>query len=217
MVVDNCRDRFSHLPEKIQIKRIANCRGRRPRRPETRKEISMNNIYIQLIGVVALIFWVISIQTKNKTKLLKLQNVANLFYAIQYAFLGAFSATGMNCISLLKGIVFLKSEKSQKQSSKIQLTIFSGLIIAIGIITFQTWYSIIPIIITLAYTYSTWQKNATIIRITFLVAAIGWIIFNTIVGAYSPLIGNFIEVVSGITAIVKFDILKKGEKECKKD
>lgn len=171
----------------------------------------MNNIYIQLIGVIALVFWVISIQTKNKTKLLKLQNIANLFYAIQYAFLGAFSATGMNCISLLKGIVFLKSEKSQKQSSKIQLIIFSILIIAIGIITFQTWYSIIPIIITLAYTYSTWQKNATIIRITFLVAAIGWIIFNTIVGAYSPLIGNFIELASGITAIVKFDILKKGK------
>lgn len=173
----------------------------------------MKDIYIQLIGVIALIFWVISIQTKNKTKLLKFQNIANLFYAIQYVFLGAFSATGMNCISMLKGITFLKNEKMKKQSSKRQLAIFSILIIAIGIITFQSWYSIIPIVITLAYTYSTWQKNATIIRITFLVAAIGWIVFNTIVGAYSPLIGNLIEVASGIIAIIKFDILKK-EKNC---
>lgn len=168
----------------------------------------MVNILVQAIGGIALIFWIFSILNKEKIKILKLQNIANIFYAIQYVCLGAFSALGMNLLSLVRGLIFINNEKKQKANSNLLIIIFSIITIIIGIITYNSWYSLIPIVNTLGYSYSTWQKNTTVIRVIFLIAAILWIIYNLLVGAYIPMIGNIIEVISAIIAIVKFDILK---------
>lgn len=169
----------------------------------------MKEIIVYTVGGIALIFWILSIQNTKKIKILRLQNIANLFYAIQYAVLSAFSAMGMNVLSLVRGIIFINYEKRKKQNSNVIIIIFSVITILIGIITYDSWYSLIPIINTLAYSYSTWQKNTKIIRIIFFVAAILWIIYNFIVKAYIPMIGNVLEVISAIVAIIKFDILKK--------
>lgn len=169
----------------------------------------MKEILIQSMGGIALIFWALSILNKKKIKILRLQNIANIFYAIEYFFLGAFSALGMNLLSSVRGIIFVNNEKKQKENSNILIIIFSIITLIIGIATYNNWYSIIPIINTLGYSYSTWQKNTKVIRLIFLIAAILWIVYNLLVGAYIPMIGNIIEVISALIAIIKFDILKK--------
>lgn len=169
----------------------------------------MYAIIIQSIGIIALVFWVMSIQSKEKIKILKLQNIANTFYAIEYFLLNAFSAFGMNSLSVIRGIIFYQNEKKGKKNPNIQIIIFAIITIIIGIMTYDNWYSIIPIVNTLGYSYSTWQKNTKVIRIIFIMAAIGWIIYNWTVGAYIPLVGNVVELVAGIWAISKLD--RKGE------
>ena len=66
---------------------------------------------------------------------------------------------------------------------------------------------IIPIAITLLYTYITWQKNTRVIRYGVIFAAIIWIYYNFSVQAYITIIGNILEILSGF--IAEFNIKKE--------
>lgn len=169
----------------------------------------MNMFFIaQIFGVFALLFWLCSVLQTKRSKILTFQNLANIFYASQYTLLGAFPATCMNLVSTLRGLVFYSNDKKNKTMSIWVLLVFIILIAVIGLFTYQNIYSLIPLIITALYSYSVWQKKLIIFRIIFIIGAIGWIIYNSIVGAYVSLIGNFFELTFGIIAFVKNDIKK---------
>lgn len=169
-------------------------------------------VYIQILGAIAVILWCYSIQKNNRKDVLKLQIFANIFYAGQYFFLGAISTAIMNMVSVIRMVVFYKNEEKKKENSVMTLIIFILCILIIWVFDIIyngfTYYGIIPIMITIAYTYAIWQPDLKIMRITFLIAAFLWIGFNITVGAYVSVIGNIIEIVSGIVAIVKYDLDK---------
>lgn len=163
----------------------------------------MNVWYIYGCGVIALIAWIMSIQQQKKTKILMLQMVANVFYAIQYMALNAFSGCAMNIVAFLKGFIFYLNEKKEKKTSVIILLILIGITMILGVITYQNIFSIIPVLITILYTYSVWQEDIRIICIVFIVCACLWILYNVIVGAYLPLIGNIVELISGVIGLIR--------------
>lgn len=166
----------------------------------------------QILGGIALVCWVLSIQMKKKDKILKMQILANLFYAGQYFLLGAFSAVSMNLVSTIRSVLYAENETKGKENSNFSFIIFINVILLLGILTYDSLLSLLPIFITLLYTYATWQKNTKVIRITFLLAAFIWIFYNSMVGAYAPLIGNVIEIISGIVSIIRFDLKKESNK-----
>lgn len=163
------------------------------------------NYLSQIVGIIAFIFFVSSIQLKNKKKLLLFQLLANLFYALQYILLNVFVAGGMNILSTIRCLILYFYDKKKKEPSKILLWVFIVIIITIGILTYSNYLSIIPIGITLLYTISTWQDDMQSIRILFVIAAIFWVIYNISVGAYTALIGNAFEITSGIISIIRYN------------
>ena len=166
----------------------------------------MNNYVIQLIGIVAVFLWVISVNYKEQYKILFLQALANLFYTIQYALLGVFSAASMNFSSFFRCYIFYRKRKQKENISKLWLIVFVLLVIILGLFTYDNYLSLIPIIITLFYTISSWMKNSTWIRIVFLIAAFIWVYYNYTVGAYVCIFGNVLEIVSGISSIIRFSV-----------
>lgn len=159
------------------------------------------NLLAQVLGALAILGWIISIQQKDRKNVLICQVVANGIYAIQYYLLGAFTAAFMNFTSFIRSIVFYKNDKKQ---SLFSLILFSLTIIVLGIVSYSNTLSLIPIVITLAYTYSVWQDNLTITRYVFLIAAFIWIYYNIQVGAYISVFGNILEIISGIVALIRF-------------
>ncbi len=166
--------------------------------------IFTNNFLAQIIGAFAILFWVVSVHGKKQYKILFLQALANLLYTFQYILLGVFPAASMNICSCFRSYIFYRKRKEDKDISNVWLLFFIFLIILVGGITYNGYLSLIPIIITLFYTVSSWMKESTWIRIVFLVAAFVWIYYNYKVGAYITIVGNIFEVVSGILALIKF-------------
>lgn len=167
-----------------------------------------------IIGIVALIVWTFSIQVNKKTNIMKLQLLANIFYAIQYFLIGANSAACMNLVSTGRYYIYTKNEEKGKTNSYFLLVSFIVMILLIGLCTYDGALSLIPIMITICYTYATWQKNTKVLRFIFLFAAIVWIFYNFYVGAYVTIVGNMMEIVSGSIAIFRFDIdNRKKEKQ----
>lgn len=89
------------------------------------------------------------------------------------------------------------------------MVIFILVTAVVGMLTYDNIYSVIPVIIGILIAYSTWQKNTSVIRVIYLVTTIGFIIYNFMVFAYVPLIGNIVELSSAIVAIYRFDIKKQ--------
>lgn len=159
------------------------------------------NYLAQIFGVFAIALWVISIQNKKREKILLFQFWANGLYMVEYSLLGAFSASVMNLVSSLRCLVFYKGKK---KNSLISLVLFSIIVIILGILTYDGLLSLIPVIITLFYTISSWVKNPFWNRITVLVAAVIWIYYNFSVGAYITVVGNVFEIISGIISLVRY-------------
>lgn len=161
-------------------------------------------IIAQIIGALAIFFWVISVQMKEKKTILINQMIANILYTIQYSLLGVFSASSMNFTSALRSFVFYNYEKQNKTATKVWLIVFIGLVLTCGILTWDSMLSIIPITITLFYTIGAWIKDSKWMRIVFLIAAFIWIYYNYKVGAYICILGNMFEITSGIIALTRF-------------
>lgn len=174
--------------------------------------MSTQTIIANIFGAIAITTWAISVQANKKSNILKLQIIANAFYAIEYYLLNLYSAACMNIVSTVRMILINKKEKERKVITKWFVLIFSAIIIAIGIKTYENYLSLFPIIITLAYTFATCQKNLKVIRIIFLIAAMFWVYYNFLGEAYISLLGNAFEIVSGIISIIRFDIKKQDKR-----
>lgn len=155
----------------------------------------------QIIGGLAISLWVVSIQNKERKNILLFQGVANLLYIIEYSLLNAYSAASMNLISTIRCFIFRKVD--EKKLHKLTI-IFIGLILILGLLTYNGILSLIPILISIIYTISSSNKNAKYNRIAILIAAFIWIYYNYKVEAYITIVGNIFEIISGILSLIRF-------------
>ena len=161
-------------------------------------------ILAQVLASLAILFWVISILLKNKKNILLMQVIANGIYGIEYLLLGAFSAASMNFLSFLRLLVYYFYTSLNIKMPKWILFVFIALVLLFGIITYDGLISLLPIIITVLYTYAFWQNNLNVARIIYIVAAIIWIYYNYEVGAYVGIIGNILEIITGLISLIKY-------------
>lgn len=157
-----------------------------------------------VFGMFAIMFWLFSVQKKEKKDILSFQLIANILYAMQYIFLGAFSAASMNITSALRCGTFYMYESKKEEIPRYLLIIFILIILICGFLTYNGFLSLIPIIITIFYTYSAWKKNTNWIRYVFIFAALVWIYYNLSTGAYISVVGNILEIISGVISLVRF-------------
>lgn len=161
-------------------------------------------VLAQVLALFAILFWVISILLKNKKNILLMQVIANGIYGIEYLLLGAFSAASMNFLSFLRLLVYYFYALLNIKMPKWILFVFIALVLLFGIITYDGLISLLPIIITVLYTYAFWQNNLNVARIIYIVAAIIWIYYNYEVGAYVGIIGNILEITTGLISLIKY-------------
>lgn len=166
----------------------------------------MSNVEIlaQICCIAAIFVWNISIQNKKLEKILYFQFLANLLYSMEYLLLGAGIAALMDFTSGCRCFVFFYKNKKNQPVSKKWLFFFCFLIIGLGIIGYSGPISLIPVILTLFYTISSYSKTSNWTRIAFVVAAFIWIYYNLQVKAYVGVIGNLIEIISGFISLFRF-------------
>lgn len=160
-------------------------------------------ILAQICGVIALILTVISVQFKTKEKIVMCMIFANLVVAVQYFLLNAITGGVISILNTIRCIVFYYYKKKDKKPSLVILLVFEVISIISGITSWQNIWSLIPVLVTIIYTYGLWQDNVNIIRITTGVAGFGWAIYNIIVMAYVGAIQEIAQLVSSIISLVR--------------
>ena len=159
----------------------------------------------------AILVWNMSIQNKEKEKILYFQFLSNMLYGMSYFILKLPLAAIMDTLGGLRCFVFFYKTKKHQDISKSWLFIFCILIIVLGFINYSGIISLIPICIAIFYTVSSWAKDAKWIRIVFLLTAFMWVYYNIVVGAYVAVIGNVFEIISGVVSLYRFNKPNKTE------
>lgn len=166
-----------------------------------------NFIIAQIIGAVALIILIISLQSNNKKRLLTYQMVSSLLYAFQYFFLKASSGCFMNLICMLRNWIFSRYSKTSPPVYWLIITV--GIMVLASSLSYTGLISILPMIAVVIYSIALWNGNLTIIRITEIISCSLYIIYNINVLAITGLIATIIELLGALFAIFKFDIKVK--------
>ena len=159
------------------------------------------NTIAQIVSAGAVVSFIASLQMKEKKNLLLLQFIANILFAVQYILLGAYMGAIVNLISVIRCALLYFSKKTPHKAF---LYIFIAATLITGFVSFDGILSLIPVANALLYTVSTWQDNMKLLRYLFIVASVLWIIYNYWVGAYVAIISNCFEIVSSVTAMIRF-------------
>lgn len=167
------------------------------------------NLFAQLFGTIAVIIMFLSYLKTTKARYLFLQILCNVFFAIQFFCVSAFSAAGICIITIFKSFAFYKYENENKRIPMSLLILFELITIAFGIYIYTDFNSLLPIIISCFYTYGTWQKNLNITYSVGTFASVVWIVYNFIVGAYVAIIGNVAEFIASLIGMYKLAKLKR--------
>lgn len=177
----------------------------------------MIDIITQGIGFGGAALNFLSFQQNKRSRIIGFQIVAALLFITHYIFLGftsgedAFTGAALNFIGLTRSIVFINNDKKWAKSP-VWLVIFIVVSAIAGVLTWEAWYSFLPSTAMILTTVSYWMKDETKIRLITFPSSPCWLIFNIITGSVAGIVTECIVMSSLIIAIVRYDILKKGEK-----
>jgi len=131
--------------------------------------------------------------------------------------LNATSAAAVSVVSIFRLVTIYLIERKGKKVHVFVLVLFILLLVVVGFFTYKGPLSTIPIIITILYTYGTWQPNTKILRIIFFICAWMWIYFNYNVGSYILIAGNVMEIISSVVSFFRFGIIKNKNRKLQKE
>lgn len=167
----------------------------------------------QIMGLMASITMIISIQIKDKKNIYLMLNIlAKILYGINFTLLGAYSATMTQLIGLVITIVAYGYTKKERTIPKWLIVVFIIVTLVGGIFTYDNLYSLMAIGCGITYALIITSKNMKAIRKLNILQALLWTIYDLIVCAYTACISSAFVLISTLIAIFRYD-RKNSKKE----
>ena len=165
-------------------------------------------ILAQIFGMLGATAMIISSWQKERKRIFFFLLFDNIFYFIQYVLLNAYTGAYTNIIGLIRLYLFNKKGKNNFFKKNYVLYIIILLYILIGVLTYENYSSIFPVISSVIYAIVLWQDNPKYIRIGTSIMLFMWCLYNLLVHAYVGALSEGVMFISSILGIIKIDILK---------
>lgn len=166
------------------------------------------DIFIQIIGIVAMIFSVFSFQMNKHKHIMIMQIAATSFFGLQYFLLGAYTGMAVDIVATIRGIVFYNKDKKWA-SSNIWIGVFVALFIISGIFT---WNGPSSLLMTAAMVLNTFSFSFTkpkLVRPTILVSSPMVLIYDILTGSIGGIINEVCVEISSIVGLLRYDLKRK--------
>lgn len=171
-------------------------------------------ITAQAVGCIAMVISFLSFQGNSKKHILLFQLASCTLFGAHYlllSFAGESALTGavLNFTTVARDLIFYLGLSHKWAESKAWKIAFAVIYVVIGIVTWDAWYSILPVIGILCSTLAFIPKSTTAVRILHLPSSPCWLIYNVINFSIPGIITECFTLVSLAIAFVRFDILGK--------
>ncbi len=164
-------------------------------------------IAAQAVGIIGLLFAIISFQQNTSKRILLFQSLASFSFSIHFFMLGAYTGMLMNIIGVGRNLFFYK-RKGRWANSRLWLYIFIIGYIAAGAVTYKDIYSIMPTTGMVLSTIALWLKNPKHIRHVMLPSSPLWFAYNLVNMSVAGMLTEIFASTSLIIAMVRFDYNK---------
>ena len=172
----------------------------------------MINILIRLFGIGGLIFTVIPFQFNKHKRIVLFKMTSELLFAAQYFLMGAYTGAVLDLISGLRNFLFYRFVEKKRSTAPI-IILFGVFVVVLGLLSWNSWLSLLPIGAKILTTVSYGMKNERLLRFITLPSCLLWISYNGIIGSWEAMLADFLALFSILIAIYKFDILHKAQEE----
>lgn len=174
-------------------------------------------ILAQVCGFCILVCTAVGIQMKNKDKIVFFQLLASIFSIAQYLLLWALTGAAIAFVNAGRCFVFYLYARKDKRPHLAVFLLFEALAIVAGVLTWQSWWSILPIIISMTFTYGLWQTNTFIIKLISAITSCAWIVYNVAMRAYIGVIQQAVQVTSSVIAMIRLKLETRKNKGLKEN
>ena len=124
----------------------------------------------QGFGIVAIILGFISYQLRTKRQLLYMQTVVAFVFCIHYLLIGAYSATAMNFVNIIRNFAYdYRTNKNIR--GKLIPIIFVVIQAIMCALTWDAWYSVFVLLGICINTYCMSNSNAQFVRKSILLTS----------------------------------------------
>lgn len=165
-------------------------------------------IVIQMIGIAAMLGSVLSFQCNKHKSIMILQIIATALFGIQYYLLGAFTGMALDAVGIVRDIVFYHKDK--KWARSVWWTVlFAAAMVAVGIVTYQGYVSLLMIAAMALNTVSFSLTKPKLVRSTILISSPLLLVYNILTGSWGGVINEAFSEVSSIVGLLRYDMKKK--------
>lgn len=171
--------------------------------------MTTTEIIAQIFSASAYLLFLFCYHGKSMKSTLTVKLTADVLGTTGYLLLGAYSGMAMTIIAAVRGIIYLNNDKKFFKH-RIWMFIFMFISLSSAVITWKSFYSILPAAAGAISTYSLWQKNVKVARIIALLINILLFTYNLCVGSYAGMIGETLGFISVASALL---VHKKNHKK----
>ena len=171
-------------------------------------------IIAQGIGILAMVFNILSYQGKKQKTVIALQLCGGALFAVNFLMIGATVGGILNILAVIRAMLFLFKDKL-KANSIFWLIGFVLSYIAVYVLTFTVfgteptpWYlirEILPVIGMTALSVGFRLKDAAGIRKCGLVSSPAWLIYNIAVGSWGAIVCETLTLISIFIGMFRHD------------
>ena len=156
----------------------------------------------QVFGVIAIALGFLSYQMKTAGRILLLQALTGVVFAVHYLMIGAITGMAMNIVCFVRCIVYYFRNK-KGSSEKISPIIFALIMAVIGIITWDAWYSVFVfsgiLINTICMAFADPQK----VRASILVTSPLVLVYDVFAWSFGGAVYESVAIISAAVGIVR--------------
>ena len=171
-------------------------------------------VLAQIIGIIAMVFNILSYQGKKQKSVIALQLVGCTLFCLNYLLLGATVGGLLNIIGTVRSVVFLFKDKI-KADRPIFAVLFSIAFFSVYILNFFVFgkeitaknliIELLPVFASILLTLSYRLKSAAKIRLCGLISSPAWLTYNITVGSIGAIICEVLTLSSIIIGIIRHD------------
>ena len=176
-------------------------------------------IIAQIIGIIAMMFNILSYQGKKQRTVITVQLIGATLFAVNFLMLGAIVGGILNILAVIRAIVFVFKDKLKADSiywfiafivSYVSVYVLNFTVFGKAPTAFNLIIEILPVIGMLALNIGYRLKDSANIRRCGLVSSPAWLIYNIVAGSVGAIVCETITIISIFIGMLRHD--KKTDK-----
>lgn len=162
-----------------------------------------------IFQVLSAIVIILAIFQKEKWRMMMFYTISNLLSCGMYFTFGRTASAYICLVATLRTLVYMYYAYKKIKPNIIWLIAFETAFVVTTILTWQDALDLIPLFAFITVGYGSWQDNQSVLRVTYIIEGVLYIIYKSIIGAYIAMSVEAIKTICTIIGFVYYCTLKK--------